>query len=221
MMNKKTHWKWADFKLLAMDMDSTLINIECVDEIGAAVGKKAEVAAITEAAMRGEIADYAESLRLRVALLKGVPLSALEDIYANRLKLNPGCEVMLAVAKAQGLKTLVVSGGFTFFTERLKTRLSLDFTRSNELEIVDGKLTGKLVGEIVDGEEKRATVERICASLGVSAKQAIAVGDGSNDLPMMRVTGLSIAYHAKPKVQLEAMIAINEGGLDAWLEQMQ
>jgi phosphoserine phosphatase len=212
MMNKNTHWKWADFKLLAMDMDSTLINIECVDEIGAAVGKKAEVAAITEAAMRGEIADYAESLRLRVALLKGVPLSALEDIYANRLKLNPGCEKMIVTAKAHGLKTLVVSGGFTFFTERLKARLGLDFTRSNELELLDGKLTGKLVGEIVD---------RICASLGVSAKQAITVGDGSNDLPMMRVSGLSIAYHAKPKVQLEATIAINEGGLDTWLERMK
>ncbi len=221
MKNENHYWQWSDFKLLAMDMDSTLINIECVDEIGAAVGKKAEVAAITEAAMRGEIADYAESLRRRVALLKGVPLFALEDIYANRLKLNPGCEKMIAAAKAQGLKTLVVSGGFTFFTERLKARLSLDFTRSNELEIKDDKLTGQLVGEIVDGEEKRATVKRICASLGVSAKQAITVGDGSNDLPMMRASGLSVAYYAKPAVQLEAMIAINAGGLDAWLEQMR
>jgi phosphoserine phosphatase len=217
----KTHWYWSDFKLLAMDMDSTLINIECVDEIGAAVGKKAEIAAITEAAMRGEIADYADSLRRRVALLKGVPLTALEDIYANRLKLNPGCEKMISAAKAQGLKTVVVSGGFTFFTDRLRERLGLNFARSNVLEVVDEKLTGKLVGGIVDGEEKRATVERICSQLGVTAKHAITVGDGSNDLPMMRASGLSIAYHAKPKVQAEATMAINEGGLDSWLEHMQ
>jgi phosphoserine phosphatase len=217
----KTHWYWSDFKLLAMDMDSTLINIECVDEIGAAVGKKAEIAAITEAAMRGEIADYADSLRRRVALLKGVPLTALEDIYANRLKLNPGCEKMISAAKAQGLKTVVVSGGFTFFTDRLRERLGLNFARSNMLEVVDEKLTGKLVGGIVDGEEKRATVERICSQLGVTAKHAITVGDGSNDLPMMRASGLSIAYHAKPKVQAEATMAINEGGLDSWLEHMQ
>jgi phosphoserine phosphatase len=220
-MTLQQTWKWSDFKLLAMDMDSTLINIECVDEIGAAVGKKAEIAAITEAAMRGEIADYADSLRQRVALLKGVPIAALEDIYAKRLKLNPGCEKMIATAKAQGLKTLVVSGGFTFFTDRLRERLGLDFARSNVLEVVNEKLTGKLVGDIVDGEEKRATVQRICAQLGVSAKQAITVGDGSNDLPMMRVSGLSIAYHAKPKVQAEAMMAINQGGLDSWLEKMR
>jgi phosphoserine phosphatase len=220
-MTNTTTWKWSDFKLLAMDMDSTLINIECVDEIGAAVGKKAEIAAITEAAMRGEIADYATSLRQRVALLKGVPLTALEDILDNRLKLNPGCEKMIAAAKAHGLKTLLVSGGFTHFTDHVRERLGIDYVRSNVLAVKDGKLTGELIGEIVDGEAKREMVQKVCAQLGVTSKQAIAIGDGSNDLPMMRVSGLSIAYHAKPKVQAEAMIAINEGGLDTWLGQMK
>lgn len=213
-------WRWSDFRLLAMDMDSTLINIECVDEIGAAVGKKAEIAAITEAAMRGEIADYADSLRRRVALLAGVPLAALDEIYTQRLRLNPGAEALLAAARERGLKTLLVSGGFTFFTDRLQARLSLDYTRSNTLEVHDGRLTGRLVGAIVDGAEKRAMLERTCAALGVGTAAAIAIGDGSNDLPMMRVAGLSVAYHAKPAVQAEAMLAINNGGLDALLQHL-
>ncbi|MBU6438530.1 MAG: phosphoserine phosphatase SerB, partial [Betaproteobacteria bacterium] len=184
------------------------------------VGKKAEIAAITEAAMRGEIADYADSLRRRVALLAGVPLAALDEIYTQRLRLNPGAEALLAAARERGLKTLLVSGGFTFFTDRLQARLGLDYTRSNTLDVHDGHLTGRLVGPIVDGVEKRAMLERTCAALGVGTAAAIAIGDGSNDLPMMRVAGLSVAYHAKPAVQAEAMLAINNGGLDALLQHL-
>jgi len=212
----------ARFRLLALDMDSTLINIECVDEIAGAAGRKAEVAAITEAAMRGEIADYKESLRRRVALLKGVPVSALEQVYAERLRLNPGAETLVRAAQGAGLKTLLVSGGFTFFTDRVRDRLALDFTRSNVLEIADGQLTGRMVdqpwGDICDGEEKRRMLLQTCARLGISPKQAIAIGDGANDLPMMREAGLSVAYHAKPKVREQAMVSIEQGGLDRLLE---
>jgi phosphoserine phosphatase len=216
----------ADFKLIAFDMDSTLINIECVDEIADAVGMKAEVAAITEAAMRGEIADYKESLRRRVALLKGVTMADLEEIYVQRMRLNPGAERLVQACKAAGLKTLLVSGGFTFFTDRIRDRLGIDFTRSNVLEIRSGpncgELTGRMVdqpwGDICDGAEKRKMLLETCAQLGISPKQAIAMGDGANDLPMMGESGLSVAYHAKPKVREQAMVAINEGGLDRLLE---
>jgi phosphoserine phosphatase len=212
----------ADFKLLALDMDSTLINIECVDEIAAAAGRKAEVAAITEAAMRGEITDYKESLRQRVALLKGVPVSALHEVYEQRLQLNPGAETLVRAAQAAGLKTLLVSGGFTFFTERIRDRLQLDFTRSNVLAVADGALTGTMVdqpwGDICDGAEKRRMLLETCERLGLSPKQAIAIGDGANDLPMMSEAGLSVAYHAKPKVREQAMVQINEGGLDRLLQ---
>jgi phosphoserine phosphatase len=211
-----------DFKLIALDMDSTLINIECVDEIAAAAGKKDEVAAITEAAMRGEIADYKESLRQRVALLKGVPLKHLEDVYANRLQLNPGASELVAACKAAGLKVLLVSGGFTFFTDRVRERLDVDYARSNVLEVAGGKLTGRMVdqpwGDICDGVEKRKMLLESCGWLGITPKKAIAVGDGANDLPMMAEAGLSVAYHAKPKVREQAMVAINEGGLDRLLE---
>jgi phosphoserine phosphatase len=211
-----------DFKLIGFDMDSTLINIECVDEIAAAAGKKEEVAAITEAAMRGEIADYKESLRQRVALLKGVPVKNLEDIYAQRLQLNPGAAELVAACKAAGLKVLLVSGGFTFFTEPVRERLGVDFARSNVLEIAAGKLTGAMVdqpwGDICDGVEKRKMLLETCAWLGVTPKKAIAMGDGANDLPMMSEAGLSVAYHAKPKVREQAMVAIDEGGLDRLLE---
>jgi phosphoserine phosphatase len=210
-----------DFKLIAFDMDSTLINIECVDEIADAAGRKAEVAAITEAAMRGEIADYKDSLRRRVALLKGVPVAAMHEVYSQRLQLNPGAEVLVEACQAAGLKTLLVSGGFTFFTDRIRDRLKLDFTRSNVLGEADGLLTGLLVdqpwGDICDGEEKRRMVLSTCADLGISPRQCIAMGDGANDLPMMGVAGLSVAYHAKPAVREQAMVAINEGGLDRLL----
>jgi phosphoserine phosphatase len=208
----------ADFRLAAFDMDSTLINIECVDEIAAAVGLKAEVAAITEATMRGEIADFKESLRRRVALLKGVHEKWLHEIWAHRLQLNPGVETFLAALREAGLKTLLVSGGFTFFSDRVAARLAIDYTRANVLEIVDGTLTGGLVaqpwGDICDGQEKRRMLLETCAALGIRPAQAIAVGDGSNDLPMMGEAGLSIAYHAKPAVREKAMLAIDEGGMD-------
>jgi phosphoserine phosphatase len=214
-----------DFKLVAFDMDSTLINIECVDEIAAAAGKKDEVAAITEAAMRGEIADYKESLRQRVALLRGVPVQHMEDVYTQRLQLNPGAKELVAACKAAGMKVLLVSGGFTFFTDRIRDLLDVDFSRSNVLEVEGGKLTGRMVdqpwGDICDGVEKRKMLLETCAWLGITPKKSIAVGDGANDLPMMGEAGLSVAYHAKPKVREQAMVAINEGGLDRLLEVLQ
>jgi phosphoserine phosphatase len=215
-----------DFKLIAFDMDSTLINIECVDEIADAAGRKEEVAAITEAAMRGEIADYKESLRRRVALLRGVTVADMEQVYVERLQLNPGAETLVKACKAAGLKVLLVSGGFSFFTDRIRDRLGVDFTRSNVLEIESGpncgQLTGRMVdqpwGDICDGAEKRKMLLETCEQLGISPKQAIAMGDGANDLPMMAEAGLSVAYHAKPKVREQAMVAINKGGLDRLLE---
>jgi len=218
--------KLSNFKLVAFDMDSTLINIECVDEIADVVGKKDEVAAITEAAMRGEIADYKDSLRRRVRLLRGVTVADLEQVYVERLQFNPGAEKLVAACKAAGMKTLLVSGGFTFFTDRVRDKLGIDFTRSNVLEIESGpncgQLTGRMVdqdwGDICDGAEKRKMFLETCANLGISPKQAIAVGDGANDLPMMGEAGLSVAYHAKPKVREHAKVQINDGGLDRLLE---
>ncbi|AKJ29115.1 phosphoserine phosphatase SerB [Caldimonas brevitalea] len=206
------------FKLIAFDMDSTLINIECIDEIAAVANKKAEVAAITEAAMRGEITDFKDSLRRRLALLQGLPAEALQQVYDERLQLNPGAEALVKAAQAAGLATLLVSGGFTFFADRVKARLGLDHAKSNELEIVDGRLTGRVLGDIVDGEEKKRQLLAMCERLGCSPLEAIAVGDGANDLPMMSAAGLSVAYHAKPKVREQAMVAIHEGGLDRLLE---
>ncbi|MEY5099443.1 MAG: phosphoserine phosphatase SerB [Pseudomonadota bacterium] len=214
--------KLSDFKLIAFDMDSTLISIECVDEIADAVGRKAEVAAITEAAMRGEITDFKDSLRRRVALLKGVTVDDMERVYAERLKINPGAAELIEACQAAGLKVLLVSGGFTYFAERVRTRLNIDFARSNILEIKDGVLTGRMVdqcwGDICDGAEKRRTMLEVASLIGISPQQCIAVGDGANDLPMMGEAGLSVAYHAKPKVRAQAMVAINEGGLDRLLE---
>ena len=216
----------ADFKLIAFDMDSTLINIECVDEIADAAGRKAEVAAITEAAMRGEITDYKDSLRRRVALLRGVTVAHMEQVYVERLQLNPGAEALVAACKAVGMKVLLVSGGFTFFTDRIRDRLGIDFTRSNVLEVEPGpncgQLTGSMVdqpwGDICDGAEKSKMLLETCAQLGIRPSQAIAMGDGANDLPMMGAAGLSVAYHAKPAVREQAMVAIDSGGLDRLLE---
>ncbi|MGV2291548.1 phosphoserine phosphatase SerB [Trinickia sp. YCB016] len=206
-----------DFGLVAMDMDSTLITIECIDEIADFCGLKAEVAAITEASMRGEIKDFNESLTRRVALLKGLDASALERVYDERLQLSPGAEAMLAGAKAAGLRTLLVSGGFTFFTEKLKARLDLDFTNANTLEIVDGKLTGNVLGEIVNADVKARTLRETCAKLGIAPTQAIVMGDGSNDLKMMAEGGLSVAFRAKPVVRAAASVALNYVGLDGLL----
>jgi len=206
----------SDFKLLAMDMDSTLITIECIDEIADMQGLKPQVAAITEAAMRGEIA-FKESLTRRVALLKGLDASALQRVYDERLQLSAGAEKMLAGIKAAGLKTLLVSGGFTFFTDRIQQRLGLDFSHANQLEIIDGKLTGRVLGDIVDGEEKKRTVERVCQELHISPRQTIVMGDGANDLQMMGIAGLSVAFRAKPIVRQQADIAFNFVGLDGVL----
>ncbi len=214
--------KLQDFKLIAFDMDSTLINIECIDEIADAAGRKAEVAAITEAAMRGEITDFKESLRRRVALLKGVPETALHEVFEQRLRLNPGAKTLVDTCKAHGMKVLLVSGGFTFFADRVCEMLNIDYACSNVLAIDTGHLTGDVVtqdwGDICDGAEKRKMLLHICAQMGINSKQAIAMGDGANDLLMMGEAGLSVAYHAKPKVREQAMVAINEGGLDRLLE---
>lgn len=209
--------KLSDFRLVAMDMDSTLITIECIDEIADFCGLKAEVSAITEAAMRGEITDFNESLRRRVALLKGLDASVLDRVYAERLRLSPGAERMLQTIQALGLKTLLVSGGFVHFTDQLKPRLNLDFTRANTLEIVDGKLTGNVVGEIVNADVKARTVREVCAQIGADPSQAIVMGDGSNDLKMMAVAGLSVAFRAKPVVRAQASVAFNHVGLDGLL----
>ena len=212
----------SKFKLIAFDMDSTLINIECVDEIADTAGRKAEVSAITEAAMRGEIVDYKDSLRQRVQLLKGVTVAQMRGVLDERLQLNPGAAALVKACQVSGMKTLLVSGGFTFFTDAVRDRLAIDWTRSNVLEIHNGALTGHMVdqdwGDICDGEEKRKMLLQTCALMGISPSQAIAMGDGANDLPMMHEAGLSVAYRAKPAVRAQAMVAINEGGLDRLLE---
>jgi phosphoserine phosphatase len=217
--------KLRDYRLVAFDMDSTLINIECVDEIAAAVGRKDEVAAITEAAMRGEIGDFKDALRRRVALLAGAPVEALERVWLERLRLNPGVEAFVAACQAAGLKTLLVSGGFTFFSERIRHQLKLDFARANTLGVADGRLTGTLFdrpwGDIVDGAEKKRVVLEVCELMGIETAQAIAVGDGANDLPMMAAAGLSIAYHPKPAVREKAMLTIMSGGMDRALEVLR
>src|SRR5688572_3591923 len=207
--------RFADLKLVAMDMDSTLITIECIDELGVLAGKGAEIAAITEQAMRGEIADYKESLRRRVALLAGQPEASLAQVYEERLRLTSGAETLVASCKKHGVKLLLVSGGFTFFTERLKARLGLDYTISNVLEVKDGKLTGKLVGDIVDADAKAAKFRSVLSELRAPREQSVAIGDGANDLKMMAEAGLSIAFHAKPVVRAQASCALTWCGLDA------
>ena len=214
---------WADFRIAAFDMDSTLINIECIDEIAAVAGKKTEVAAITEAAMRGEIPDFRASLMRRLALLQGLNQSALQTVLDTRLQLNPGAEKLLITLHAKGIKTLLVSGGFTYFARVVQAKLGITAMRSNELEIVGGERTGRVLpqswgGDVVDGAEKRRALEQFAAEHGATLAQCIAVGDGANDLPMMGAAGLSVAYHAKPAVRAQAMVAINTGGLDRLLE---
>ena len=206
----------ADVGLIAMDMDSTLITIECIDEIADFIGKKAEVSAVTASAMRGEI-NWPESLGRRVTLLAGLEESVLQRVYDERLKLSPGAEILIAAAKKNGVKLLLVSGGFTFFTERLKTRLNIDYAFSNTLEIVNGKLTGKVNGPLCDADNKARHLRETAAALSLPRERCIAIGDGANDLKMMHEAGLSVAYRAKPVVQAQATVAINRVGLDGVL----
>jgi phosphoserine phosphatase len=201
------------FGLVLMDMDSTLITIECIDEIADMQGLKPQVAMITEAAMRGEI-EFAESLRRRVALLKGLDESALQRVYDERLRLSPGADTWIAACKRQGIRTMVVSGGFDFFAERVKNEAGLDYAAANRLEIVDGRLTGRVLGDIVDAQAKADWLNRKRTDLGLEPSQVVAIGDGANDLVMMADAGVSIAYHAKPIVREHASYALNHVGLD-------
>ncbi len=213
--------KLAHCKVLAMDMDSTLINIECIDEIAGVAGVKDKVSEITEAAMRGEIKDFSESLRRRVALLKDVPAEALEQVYTEKLRLNPGAERLITTAQAAGIKVLLVSGGFTFFTDRLRERLKLDSAHANTLEIDNGVLTGRVLGDILDADAKAVYLREFARTHGATKEQIIAMGDGANDLKMLGAAGIPVAYHAKPLVRQQTRYALNVSGLDGvlnWFE---
>ena len=210
------HRKLADMRLLAIDMDSTLITIECIDEIADLAGVKAEVSAITAAAMSGEL-DYTQSLRRRIGLLRGLDQDALARVYDERLQLSPGAENMLDAMRSAGIKTLLLSGGFSFFTERLKRRLGLDYSASNVIEIRNGRLTGRVTGDIVDAQAKAARLRALRDELGIGKSAIIAVGDGANDLAMMAEAGVSIAYRAKPLVRSKADYALDHAGLDGVL----
>jgi phosphoserine phosphatase len=210
----------SDFRLLALDMDSTLVNIETLDEVAAYAGKGEQIAAITDAAMRGEV-DYKESLRRRVSLLAGVEATLLARVHDEKLALNDGAQRLVSECRNAGLKTLLATGGFTFFTERMKAKLNIDYTRSNELEIVDGHLSGKVTGpsggEIIDAEGKAQAVRDVCAEIGCAAAKAIVIGDGANDVKMMQLAGISVAYRAKPVVREQATYALDHSGLDGVL----
>ncbi len=216
----ETPMRLSDFRLLVLDMDSTLVNIETLDEVAAFAGKGEPVAAITESAMRGEV-DYKESLRRRVSMLAGVDADLLARVYDEKLLLNEGAPELVSECRRQGLKTLLATGGFTFFTERIKARLNMDYTRSNQLEIVGGRLTGKVTGpnggEIVDAEGKAQAMREACAEIGCATAKAIVVGDGANDVKMMRLGGVSVAYRAKPVVREQATYALNYSRLDGVL----
>src|SRR5690606_38432117 len=205
-----------DHKLLAIDMDSTLITVVCIDALAAFAGGKPQPTGVPQAAMRGEI-DFGESLKRRVALLEGLPVETLERVYDERVQLSPGAESLIARCKELGIRTLLVSGGFTFFVDRLKERLGFDDARSNELEVRDGKLTGQVLGEVFDAKAKAAALEESCAAIGATSAQAIVIGDGANDLAMMTAAGVSIAYRAKPIVKQQATYSLDHVGLDGAL----
>ncbi|MDC7691018.1 phosphoserine phosphatase SerB [Vogesella indigofera] len=205
--------RFADFGLLVSDMDSTLITIECIDEIADMQGLKPQVAAITERSMRGEL-DFTESLKARVALLAGLPEAALASVYDERLQLMAGARELLTACREHSVKFMLVSGGFTYFTERLKAELNLDYCHANQLEIVDGKLTGRVIGDIVDGAAKRRLLIAQREALGLRAEQVIAMGDGANDLLMLAEAGVGVATHAKPVVRAQASYTLNHVGLD-------
>jgi len=203
----------TDFGLIAMDMDSTLLAIETIDEVADMHQIKSEVAAITLSTMRGDI-GFEESLTRRTALLEGLHQDALQKVYDERVELSPGAEKMLNHAKNANIKTMVISGGFTFFTDRIKSRLGLDYAVANTLEIQNNQLTGKVVGEIIGAQGKAEALKQVRNTLGLKREQVISMGDGANDLPMLAEAGVSIAYHAKPIVQKEANYSISHVGLD-------
>ncbi|HLP81308.1 MAG TPA: phosphoserine phosphatase SerB [Nitrosomonas sp.] len=205
--------KFSDFRLIAMDMDSTLLAIESIDEIADMHDIKPQVAAITQQTMRGEI-SFEESLTRRTQLLQGLHEDALQKVYDERVRLSPGAERMLQQAKQAGIKTMVISGGFTFFTERIKTRLGLDYAAANILQIEENRLTGKVLGTIIGREGKAEVLNRVRDEMGIKPEQIIAMGDGANDLDMMTAAGVSIAYHAKPIVRNHATYSLNYVGLD-------
>ena len=205
---------FADLGLIVSDMDSTLITIECIDEIAAGVGLKDKVAEITERSMRGEM-DFAQSLTERVALLEGLDEGVLQSVYDNILKLSPGAEYLIAECKRHEVKFLLVSGGLTFFTDRLQQQLGIDYAYANVLEIVDGKLTGKLKGRMIDAQAKADLLRQHQEALGLTPEQVLAVGDGANDIPMLQAAGIGVAYHAKPKTEQHADVAVRFNGLEA------
>jgi phosphoserine phosphatase len=223
LANEKLDWafvpqgkKLTDYGLIAFDMDSTLITVECIDELADFAGKKHSVASVTESAMRGEI-DYKESLSRRLALLEGLDARVLAQVYEERVRLSPGAKELLAAAQKAGLRTAILSGGFTYFTERLRIELGFDYATSNELEISGGKITGHVIGKVVDAKAKAERIIKLREELGLKKEQVIAIGDGANDLQMLAEAGLSIAYHAKPATREKAAVALNFSGLDGVL----
>ena len=204
---------FGELGLIVSDMDSTLIIIECIDEIAACAGLKERVAEITERAMRGEL-DFEQSLRSRVALLAGLDERVLAEVYENVLKLSPGAEFLLDECKRHNVKFLLVSGGFTFFTERLQQRLGFEYQHANILEIENGRLTGRLKGRIIDAQAKADLLREYRSRLRLQPHQVLAMGDGANDIPMLKEAGIGVAYRAKPKAQAVADACINFGGLE-------